>query len=166
MGVLMLTDRMQDALNGQLNAEMYSAYLYLSMAAYYESIEMPGFASWMRVQRLEELVHALKFFDYIVEAGGRVLLAPIDVPPAEWDGVLGPFEAAYAHEQKVTNLIDTLVGVARDEKDEQTFEFLQWYVKEQEEEEESASSVVDKIKAAAGSTDELEKLDGELAMRN
>jgi ferritin len=87
-------------------------------------------------------------------------------PPAEWDGVLGPFEAAYAHEQKVTGLIDTLVGVARDEKDEQTFEFLQWYVKEQEEEEESASSVVDKIKAAAGSTDELEKLDGELAMRS
>jgi ferritin len=73
MGVLMLTDRMQDALNGQLNAEMYSAYLYLSMAAYYESIEMPGFASWMRVQRLEELVHALKFFDYVIEAGGRVL---------------------------------------------------------------------------------------------
>jgi len=162
----MLTEKMQDELNGQLNAEMYSAYLYLSMAAHYESIGMPGFASWMRVQRLEELVHALKFFDYIVEAGGRVLLSPFDGPPTEWDGVLGPFEAAYAHEQKVTGLIDALVDVARAEEDEATFEFLQWYVKEQEEEEESASSVVEKIKSAGDSEEELEKLDGELAMRS
>lgn len=161
----MLTDRMQDELNGQMNAELYSAYLYLSMAAYYESVGMPGFASWMRVQRLEELVHAMKFFDYIVEAGGRVLLRPIDGPPTEWEGTIGPFEAAYAHEQKVTGLINALVDVAREEKDDATFEFLQWYVKEQEEEEESASSVVEKIKAAGGSTEELDKLDGELAMR-
>ncbi len=161
----MITERMQKALNGQLNAEMYSAYLYLSMAAYLESIALPGFASWMRVQRLEELVHALKFFDYIVESGGRVTLAPIDGPPTEWDGALGAFEAAYAHEKKVTSLINSLVDVAREEKDEATFEFLQWYVEEQEEEEESASSVVEKIRAAGEDAAELEKLDGELAMR-
>jgi ferritin len=160
----MLTDRMLEELNGQLNAEMYSAYLYLSMSAYYESVGMPGFASWMRVQRLEELVHALKFFDYIVEAGGRVVLRSIDTPPAEWEGVPGPFEAACAHERKVTGLIDGLVDIAREEKDEETFEFLQWYVKEQEEEEASASRIVEKIKAA-GASEELEKLDGELAMR-
>lgn len=161
----MLTDRMQEALNGQLNAEMYSAYLYLSMAAHFEAIGLPGFASWMRVQRLEELVHAMKFFDYITEAGARVLLRPIEGPPTEWEGPLEPFEAAFAHEKKVTGLIDALVDLARQEEDEATFGFLQWYVKEQEEEEESASSVVDMIKAAVGSEAELEKLDGELAMR-
>jgi ferritin len=163
----MLTEKMQDALNGQLNAELYSAYLYLSMAAFYESIGMPGFASWMRVQRLEELLHAMKFFDYIVEAGGRVFLAAIDAPPTEWEsGALGPFEAAYAHEQKVTGLINALVEVAKTEDDRDTEEFLEWYVKEQVEEEESASSVVEKIKAAGDSPEELEKLDGELAMRS
>ena len=162
----MLTDRMAEALNAQLNAEIYSAYLYLSMAAFYESLGLPGFASWMRVQRLEELIHALKFFDYIVEAGGRVLLRPIDGPPTEWEGALGPFEAAYAHEQKVTGLINALVEVAKEEKDDATAEFLQWYVDEQVEEEESASSVVEKIKSAGGSDAELEKLDGELAIRS
>lgn len=163
----MLTEKMQDELNGQLNAELYSAYLYLSMAAFYESIGMPGFASWMRVQRLEELIHALKFFDYIVEAGGRVVLSAIEGPPTEWEGgALGPFEAAYAHEQKVTGLINALVDVARAEKDEATEGFLQWYVDEQGEEEESASSVVEKIKAAGDSPEELEKLDGELAIRS
>jgi ferritin len=161
----MLTDRMVEALNGQLNAEMYSAYLYLSMSAYYESIGMPGFASWMRVQRLEELVHALKFFDYIVEAGGRVLLRPVEGPPVDWEGALATFEAALAHEQKVTGLINGLVDLAREEEDEATFEFLQWYVAEQEEEEESARKIVEKIKAA-GAEDGLEKLDGELAVRS
>jgi ferritin len=162
----MLTEKMQDGLNGQFNAELYSAYLYLSMAAYYESIGMPGFASWMRVQRLEELVHAMKFFDYIVEGGGRVLLRPVDGPPTEWEGgALGPFEAAYAHEQKVTGLINALVEIAREENDAPTEEFLQWYVEEQVEEEESTSAVVESIKAAGGSVEEFEKLDGELAMR-
>lgn len=162
----MLTEKMEEALNAQLNAEMYSAYLYLSMAAYYESIGLPGFASWMRVQRLEELVHALKFFDYIVEAGGRVLLRPIDAPPATWEGALGPFEAAYAHEQKVTGLIDALVDSAKEEGDDATVEFLQWYVDEQVEEEESASGVLERIKAAGEEATELEKLDGDLAMRS
>jgi ferritin len=162
----MLTDRMQEALNVQLNAELHSAYLYLSMSSFFESIGLPGFASWMRVQRLEELVHGLKLFDYVVEAGGRVLLRPIDAPPTEWVGALGPFEAAYAHEQKVTGLINALVEVAQEEKDDTTVEFLQWYVDEQVEEEESASSVVEKIKAAGGLEEEIEKLDGELAMRS
>lgn len=160
----MLSENMQEALNRQLNAEMYSGFLYLSMSAYYESIGMPGFASWMRVQRLEELTHALKFFDYIAE-NGRVWLKAIDAPPVEWEGVLGPFEAALAHEKKVTGLINDLVEAARGEGDAATEEFLAWYVREQEEEEESAEKVVDMIRAASGSTEELEKLDGELAMR-
>ncbi|MBU1671707.1 MAG: ferritin [Actinobacteria bacterium] len=159
----MLTGKMQEALTGQLIAEMYSAYLYLSMSSYFESLNLPGFASWMRVQRLEELVHALKFFDYIVEAGGRVLLGPIDGPPTEWDGALGAFEAALAHEKKVTGLINDLVEVARAEGDSATEEFLKWYIDEQVEEEESAEEVVSKIKAAG---DDLGALDAELAQRS
>lgn len=156
---------MLKALNGQLNSEMYSGYPYLSMAAYYESINLPGFSSWMRMQRLEELTHALKFFDYIVESGGRVWLDAIEGPPTEWDSQLAPFEAAYRHEQKVTDLINELVKVAREESDGATEEFLQWFVKEQEEEEETAEAVVKEIKEAGDSGEALEKLDGELAAR-
>ncbi len=155
---------MQEAMNGQLNAEIFSGYLYLSMSAYYESIGMPGFASWMRVQRLEELTHAMKFFDYIAE-NGRVRLAAVDAPPFEWDGVPGPFEAALEHERKVTGLINGLVETARSEGDLETEEFLAWFVSEQVEEEETAEKIVDMIKSAGDSTEELEKLDGELAMR-
>lgn len=161
----MLTEKMQDALNGQLNAEIYSAYLYFSMSAYFESIQLPGFAGWMRAQRLEELVHALKFFDYMVESGGRVWLKPIEGPPTGWDSALAAFEAAYRHEQKVTGLINRLVEIAGQEGDEQTVEFLKWYVAEQEEEEESASTVVQKIKAAGDSASEMAGLDEELGQR-
>lgn len=161
--ISMLTEEMREALTGQLIAELYSAYLYLSMSSYFESLNLPGFASWMRVQRLEEIVHALKFFDYIVEAGGRVLLGPIDGPPTEWDGALGTFEAALAHEKKVTGLINDLVEVARAEEDPETGEFLQWYVREQVEEEESAGAVVNKIREAG---DDLSALDAELAQRS
>lgn len=160
-----MTDPMQQALNDQMNAEIYSAYLYLSMSAYFESIGLPGFASWMRVQRLEELVHALKFFDYIVEAGGRVRLKQVDEPPFEWESASHAFRAALDHERKVTRMIAELVEVARGEGDKATEEFLGWYVDEQVEEEESAGSVVDRIEEAGGSPAGLEKLDGELAMR-
>jgi len=155
---------MEEALNGQLNAELYSAYLYLSMSAYYHSTNLPGFANWMRVQWAEELKHTLKFFDYIAE-NGRVLLRPVEVPPAEWDSALAPFEAAYAHEQKVTGLINSLVELATSQGDEVTRDFLQWYVDEQVEEEESASEAVEKIRAAADSADELDKLDQEFGQR-
>jgi ferritin len=160
----MLGEKMEEALNGQLNAELYSAYLYLSMSAYYHSINLPGFANWMRVQWAEELKHTLKFFDYIAESG-RVLLRPVEVPPREWDSALAPFEAAYAHEQKVTGLINSLVELATSQGDEVTSDFLQWYVDEQVEEEESSSGAVEKIKAAADSADELDRLDQEFAQR-
>ena len=161
-----LTERMEKALNGQINAEIYSGYLYLSMAACYESKNLPGFASWMRMQRLEELIHAMKIFDYVVESGGRVWLEAIEGPPTEWGSPLAPFEAAYAHEKKVTGLINALVDLAREEDDLATEEFLQWFVKEQEEEEESAESVVSKVREAGESIEALEKLDGELATRS
>lgn len=156
---------MRDALNGQLNGEIYSAYLYLSMAACFYSIGLPGFGQWMKAQRLEELVHALRFFDYVVEQGGRVKMMAVEGPPIEWDSPLAAFEAALAHEKKVTGLINGLVDVAVGEGDDTTREFLQWYVDEQEEEEESAGSVVEKIRATGGSKDAMTALDEELGRR-
>jgi len=148
-----------------LNAELYSAYLYLSMSAYFASAELAGFADWMRVQTREELVHAMKFFDYMNERGGRVVLGAVADPPMEWTSPLDAFESAYRHEQKVTGLIGGLVNVAEQEKDTAAKEFLQWYVKEQEEEEESAAGVVAKLKAAAGDSAKMMALDCELGKR-
>jgi ferritin len=160
----MLGENMEEALNGQLNAELYSAYMYLSMSAYYHSINLPGFANWMRVQWEEELKHALKFFDYIAE-NGHVLLRPIEVLPSQWDSALAPFEHAYAHEQKVTGLINSLVELAASEGDDATREFLHWYVDEQVEEEESSSGALEKIKTAGDSADRLAGVDRELGRR-
>ncbi|MHC4488139.1 MAG: ferritin, partial [Planctomycetota bacterium] len=122
----MISKKMEKALNGQLNAELYSAYLYLSMAAYFESADLAGFANWMRVQVQEEQFHAMKFYDYIIERGGRVTLGSIQAPPSDWDSPLAVFEATLTHEQKVTGLINDLVDVARGEKDNASEIFLQW----------------------------------------
>jgi len=161
----MLNDKVQDALNKQLNAELYSAYLYLSMSAYFHSVNLPGFANWMRVQTQEELVHAMKFYDYVGERGGRVTLGQVEAPLKDWDSATAVFEHVYEHEQKVTGLIDSLVNLAITEKDHATNKFLQWFVSEQVEEESSASDVLQKVKLAAGRADELFMLDQELAQR-
>jgi ferritin len=161
----MLTDKMEKALNDQLNAELYSSYLYLSMGAYFESVRHPGLANWMRVQAQEELVHAMKFFDYVNGSQGRVLLREVEAPPKEWDSELAAFKHVYQHEQKVTGLIKGLVNVAAAEKDDTTNKFLQWFVKEQVEEEESASDVVSKLTLAGSDKGKLMSLDRELAKR-
>ncbi len=161
----MLSEKMQDALNGQLNAELYSAYLYVSMAAYFESANLPGFANWMRVQAQEEVAHTDKFYTYINERGGRVILRPIDGPPAEWDSPLAVFEAAYAHEQKVTGLIGDLVNLAASENDHATNICLQWFVTEQVEEEASADEVVQKLKLVGDVAGGLYMLDREMGQR-
>ena len=137
----MLSERMMKSLNKQLNAELYSAYLYLSMAAYFESKNLKGFANWMRVQAQEELMHAMKFFDYINERGGRVYLEAIEKPPTEWKSPLDVFEATYEHEVKVTSMINDLVNMAMEEKDHATYNMLQWFVAEQVEEEASADEI-------------------------
>jgi len=121
---------MEQALNNQLNAELYSSYLYLAMAAHFESTSLKGFANWMTVQAQEELAHAMKFYNYIVERGGRVRLAAIAEPVAEWDSPLAVFQAVYAHEQKVTGLINDLMKLAREEQDNACEIFLQWFVTE------------------------------------
>jgi ferritin len=161
----MLNKKIEKAFNEQMNAEMYSAYLYLSMGAYFQSVGMPGFASWMRVQAQEEMVHAMKFFDHINERGGRVTLKAIDGPPTEWDSAVAVFEHVYEHEQKVTGLISGLVNLAIEEKDHASRSFLQWFVDEQVEEEDSASTVLDRLKLIGDSGNGLFMMDGELGQR-
>lgn len=159
----MLSEKMEKALNDQIQAEIYSAYLYLSMEAYFESINLGGFASWMQVQYQEEMSHAMKFYGFINERGGRVVLQAIDAPPSQWDSPLAVFEATLEHEQKVTARINDLVDVAIAERDHATNNFLQWFVAEQVEEEDSANGVVEQIKLVGDAG--LFLLDRELGQR-
>ncbi len=141
-----ISERMVEALNRQINAEIYSAYLYLSMAAYFDSIGLKGFSNWMRVQWQEELMHAMKMFDFVSERGGRVKLYSVEEPPSEWESPLAAFEHVYEHEVNVTKRIHELVEMAMQEKDFATYNFLQWYVAEQVEEEASALEIVEKLR--------------------
>ncbi|MHC4486191.1 MAG: ferritin, partial [Planctomycetota bacterium] len=142
----MIGKKMEKALNRQLNAEFYSAYLYLSMAGYFESIDLKGFANWMLVQVQEEQFHTMKLYDYIFERGGKVTLRPVDAPPSDWDCPLAAFEATLEHEQKVTGLINDLVSLARTEKDNAAEIYLQWFVNEQVEEEDNVNKVLGQLK--------------------
>lgn len=161
----MLDEKMQKSLNYQLNRELYSGYLYLAMAAYFEDQDLPGFGNWMRIQAQEELSHAMRFYDYLVQRGSRVLLDEIETPQKEWDSPLAAFEHVYEHEQMVTGLINDLVDLAIELSDHATNNFLQWFVAEQVEEEESASGVLQKVKMAGESGGGLYMLDQELAQR-
>ncbi|MEA3223786.1 MAG: ferritin [Thermodesulfobacteriota bacterium] len=161
----MIEKNIQKALNKQINAELYSAYLYLSMSAYFQSVNLAGFANRMRVQTLEEMTHADKFYNFIVERGGRVELEAIEAPPKEWASPLAVFENAYKHEQKVTSMINDLVDLAIKEKDHASNIFLQWFVTEQVEEEASADEVVQKLKLAGDKGSGLFMIDKELSQR-
>ncbi len=161
----MLNKKIEKALNEQLNAELYSAYLYLSMAAWFESQNLPGFAAWMRIQHREETVHGLKFFKFVAERRGRVALKAIDGPGTEWKSPLAAFEAAMKHEQYITGRIGELVNLALAEKDHASNAFLQWFVNEQVEEEASVDSIVQKLKMADKSAGALLMLDHELGKR-
>jgi ferritin len=161
----MIGKKMEKALNDQINAELYSAYLYLSMVAYFESENLPGFATWMRAQTQEEVMHAMKMYDYLNERGGRVILKAIDEPPAKWKSPLAAFEAAYKHEQLVTGRINDLVDLAIKEKDHAANAFLQWFVNEQVEEETSADAVVQQLKMADGAAGALFMIDREMGQR-
>ncbi|HTX61625.1 MAG TPA: ferritin [Methanobacterium sp.] len=161
----MIDKEMEDAINKQLNAELYSSYLYLSMGAYFESVDLSGFSNWMRVQAQEELTHAMKFYDYLVTRGARVTLTEIEAPPTDWESALAVFDHVYKHEQLVTGLINKLVDLAISLSDHATNNFLQWYVAEQVEEEESASGVLQKVKLAGDDTSAILMLDQELGLR-
>jgi ferritin len=160
-----MDEKMVDALNSQLNAELYSAYLYLSMGTWFESEDMSGFASWMKVQAQEELSHSMKIYDYIIQRGDRVTLTRIDSPPTEWESPVKAFEHVYTHEQKVTGLINQLVNLSISLGDHATNNFLQWFVAEQVEEEESSSGVLKKVKMTNDSLSALLMLDTELGKR-
>ena len=161
----MLSQKMEQALNQQLNAELYSAYLYLSMAAYYYSINLNGFANWMTVQNLEETMHAMKFYTYINDRGGRITLDQIAAPPTAWNSPLEVFEQTLKHEVKVTGLINNLVDLAITERDHAANAFLQWFITEQVEEEASANEIIQTMKLAGNDPHALFMLDRELATR-
>lgn len=144
----MISQKMQDAMNRQCNRELYSAYLYLSMAAYFDSTNLPGFSNWMKIQVQEEMTHAMKFYSHLNGRDGRVLMQDIEAPPTEWDSPQAAFQHVLEHEQHVTELINELVNLAIEEKDHASNNFLQWFVSEQVEELESASDALQKIKLA------------------
>lgn len=157
--------KVQDVLNKQVNAEFWSAYMYLSMAAWFEEKGLKGFANWMRVQFQEETAHALKFFSYITERQGRALLEPIAGVPTEWSSVLEVMEDTYAHELKVTELIYNCLEVAEKDKDRATMSMLQWYVDEQMEEEANVDAIINQLKLIGDNGQAIYLLDKELATR-
>ena len=147
-----INQRMEKALNDQIKWEFYSSYLYLSMSSWYESEGLKGFAQWEYVQAQEERDHAIKIYRYVISRGGRVVLQPIDAPPAEWASPLAAFRHSLEHEQNVTKMIYNLVDIATEEKDHATSNMLQWFVDEQVEEENDAGQIVDQL-------DKIEKTD-------
>ena len=180
----MLSKKMETALNKQINAELYSGYMYLAMSSHFESANLPGFAAWLKAQAGEELGHAMKFFGYVVERGGTVTLAAIDKPPSPqaayttkpeasskrrgaspWASPLKAFQAVYEHECKVTGLIGKLADLAAAENDHATSVFLQWFITEQVEEEASADAVVQKLKLVKDAPGGLFMIDREMGQR-
>ena len=161
----MLSKKMEKALNGQINAEMYSSYMYLSMSAWSEQQGLAGLATWMNQQAQEEMFHAMKFFNFVHERGAKVLLEAIAKPPVKWKSALDVLEVTLAHEQKVTGLINDLANLALDERDHATSIFLQWFISEQVEEEDTAGGIVDKLKLIGKDSSGLFALDQELGQR-
>jgi len=162
----MIKENIQEAINKQINAELFSAYLYQSMGAYLDSENLGGMAAWMNMQAKEELEHAMKFYNYLLERGGRVKLSAIDEPQFEWNSPLEVFEASYEHEQYVTGRINDLVELAAEEKDHATGVMLQWFVSEQVEEEATVDEIVEKMKMISESRNGLYMLDRELGKRD
>ena len=161
----MISKNMEEALNEQVNAELYSSYLYLSMESFFKSQNLNGFANWMRIQTQEEIMHSMKIYDFINERGGRVLLKAIEGPPTEWDSSLAVFKAIYEHEQKVTGMVNNLVDLAIKEKDHATNSFLQWFDNEQVEEESTADEIVQQLKMVENAPGGIFMFDRELGQR-
>ena len=161
----MLTKRMEEELNDQIVREMFSSNLYLSMSSYFESINLRGFANWMRIQAQEEFAHTMKFYEYILDRGGRAIIGQIEAPRNQWENVLDVYSEVLDHERAVTASINNLVKIAREENDFATDNFLQWYVAEQVEEEANVSDVLEQLKMIDGKGAGLFILDRELKQR-
>ncbi|MCO6453377.1 MAG: ferritin [Caldilineales bacterium] len=161
----MFSQKLQDAINAQINAEFHSAYIYLGMSAYLEDMNMPGFAHWMRLQYEEETMHALKLYDFMHERGGHVVLEPIGAATSEYASVLAVFEHTLAHEKKVTSLINALYEMAVAENDYPTQVLMQWYISEQVEEEKNASDAVAQLQWVGDFGPGMLMLDREMGSR-
>lgn len=161
----MISQSMQEALNKQINREMYSAYLYMAMSAYASEKGLKGFANWFMVQYHEEMLHAMKFYEYVLRQGKNVKLLSLQEPPSEFESPLDMFEKTLAHEQFITKCINELVELAIKEKDHATQIFLQWYVTEQVEEEENDNDIIAQLRLLKESPQALMMLDRELAQR-
>ena len=161
----MLSKEIQDSLNSQMNFEMYSANIYMSMAAWFDSKGLTGFANWMKIQYSEEMFHFTKFYNFINERGGRMILGAMAAPQLDWDSPLAAFENALMHERIVTSRINDLVVQAAEAKDHATVNFLQWFVGEQVEEEANADGIAQQLKLMEGAPGGLFMLDREMAQR-
>jgi len=161
----MISKKLENALNKQINEEIFSAYLYLSMAAYFHSQNLDGFAGWMKAQAQEEMSHAMKFFGFLDEMGGRVSLLAIKEPEKTWKSPFAAFTAAYRHEQYITGCIDGLYHLAGSEKSNATQVMLHWFIKEQVEEEANAAKIVSRLSQIKEGSGGLWILDKELGSR-
>ncbi len=157
--------KMMDAFNEQIKNEFYSAYLYLSMSAYFADQGLPGFASWMRVQAKEEVTHAAKMYDYVLSRGGSITLQAIEAPQSSWESPLAVMEAGLEHERFVTGKINGLMELAIQEKDHASKIFLSWFVTEQVEEEQNFGDIVNALKLIKGEGQGLLMMDRELGSR-
>ncbi len=162
----MLSKKLEDAINKQINAELWSAYLYLSMYTHFANEGLPGFANWFEIQFKEEQDHAMRFMNYMVAKGNKVELKPIEKVDTSWDSVLAAFEDTLAHEKVVTALINDIVAIAREERDYATDNMLQWFVKEQVEEEDSVQTIKDALRLINGQGYGIYMLDKELGQRS
>lgn len=161
----MISKEMEQAFLDQINKELYSEYLYLSMKAYFASLNLNGFVNWMDIQVQEEHAHAMGMFDYVIERGGRVELMAIDKPEFQWNSPLDVFKQVLSHEEFVTSRINALMDVAEQTKDRAAMIFLNWYLKEQVEEEASAGGVLAQLEMIGDDKHALYALDKELAQR-
>lgn len=161
----MLKDSVLKILNKQINEEMYSSYLYLSMSAFFSSINLDGFAKWMRIQSQEEYAHAMKIYDYVLQRDGKVMLTKIETPKPVWKSPLEVFQETLKHEKHISACIHQIVNLAIKEKDHATNHFFQWFVGEQVEEEATANAIVEKMKLIGDTKSGLFMLDRELGQR-
>ena len=162
---MVIKEPVQRAVNEQIKNELYSAYVYLSMSAYCETINLRGFAAWMRLQSREEVAHAMRLFDFLIHRGGRVILQPIAQPPVDFGSPLDVAQQTLEHEQKVTAMIENLYELAAKENDYATQAALQWFITEQVEEESNASQIVEQLKMIGDNRTALLMLDMELGKR-
>lgn len=161
----MISENMEKILNTQINKELYSSYLYLSMSAFLKSLNLYGFANWMYIQSQEEIAHGMAILDFIIQRGGKVHLEPIDKPPTDFKSILDLFEMALSHEVYISGLIHKLADLADEENDRPAQSFLKWYIDEQVEEEASAQDIVAKLKFVNSSPGALLYMDKEMAGR-